>query len=284
MAKIEAKHIVADFHTHTIKSDGLSTLSENIQIANQHNIRFLGLTDHYYGDKPHSPYSAMSVHGLENIQLMDGIELNIGQRSDFIEEITKTVPLRLAGIHDMFWKVKHHTISDVKSIVESYITHGYMSILSHPERELHKLNNGAMGYSVTPALREYFEWLVYFTKRNKIFLEVNERSLRQDNEGNLTRMIAWLQLAKENGNPIVLGSDAHYCKEVGIFTRSLLLLNKIGYPKELVVNCDPDLIQSIFPSKAKDFDMLDTIDVLKEYSESDAPITSCAGRFGRKNQ
>lgn len=284
MSKIEAQHIVADFHTHTIKSlDGLSTLGENIQAAKA-KLKYLGLTDTYSGDKVKPPCSALSIHGLEDIQLIEGIELNIGQRSDFLDEIVKTFPLRLGGLHDSVWKVQHHTISDVKSIVESYGTRGYMNILAHPERELYRLNNGAMGYGMTPALREYFEWLIYFTKRNKIFLEVNERSLKQDSAGNLTRMIAWLQLAKENGNPIVLGSDAHYHKEIGIFTRSILLLNKLGYPKELVVNCDPDLIQAVFPSKSKEYDMLDTIDILQEYSESDAPIALGSSRFVRKGQ
>ena len=45
-----------------------------------------------------------------------------------------------------------------------------------------------------------------------------------------------LRLCMEYEAPIILGSDAHTQEDIGNFQYALLLLEEIGFPKELVVN------------------------------------------------
>ena len=54
-----------------------------------------------------------------------------------------------------------------------------------------------------------------------------------------------LQYAKENGNYISLGTDAHYCEEIGDFTNTIKLLNEIDFPKEKILNCNINLLQKL---------------------------------------
>lgn len=274
MAKILEKDIKADFHVHTIYSrDAHSTLQENMIAAKEQGLQFIGITNHFYNcTDPMSPKSEIqNIYDVQidtygndlGINVIGGIELNFGQKSDYLEEIKGKTNLRLCGLHDYFWGVRHHTIMDVQGIVKDYIDRGYVNAVAHPERALDKLNNGKMGFEMTPALKEYFEWLVMYTKKNRVFLEVNETSLRRDDCGNLKRMIAWLKLAKENGNPLILGTDSHYCGTVGKFTRSIALLNKLGYPKELIVNCSPNIIRDTFLND-KNIASLDSMDAIMD--------------------
>jgi putative hydrolase len=41
------------------------------------------------------------------------------------------------------------------------------------------------------------------------------------------------------GQPIVLGSDAHFYTGIGDFSHALSLLAEVGFPEELVLNTDP---------------------------------------------
>ena len=79
-----------------------------------------------------------------------------------------------------------------------------------------------------------------------MFLEVNESSIRSDECGGIDRLKCWLTLAKKNKNIIYLGTDAHYCKQVGDFNKTIALLNEIEYPKELILNCNLDLLEKTF--------------------------------------
>ena len=47
------------------------------------------------------------------------------------------------------------------------------------------------------------------------------------------------------GNKIYLGTDAHYCEEVGDFENTIKLLNKVNYPKELILNCNKNLLAQL---------------------------------------
>ena len=74
---------------------------------------------------------------------------------------------------------------------------------------------------------------------------MNESSL-VSNEGNASdRLKYWVKFAKENGNKISLGSDAHYCDRVGDFTNVIKVLNEIDYPKELILNCNENMIKEL---------------------------------------
>ena len=92
-------------------------------------------------------------------------------------------------------------------------------------------------------IKDILKEIVDIAKYYDVLLEVNESSLKNDNYGNTERMRCWLEMARDNGNRIVLGSDAHFCEEVGIFTNSIALLNELQYPRDLIINCDEEEIK-----------------------------------------
>lgn len=255
---IEQSDIKADFHTHTIASlHAYSTLKENIDAAKELGQQFMAVTEHFIGedDALQSKYELSRIktisertHKLRDFRVIDGVELNFGQQSEQLEGM-KDIAIRLGGLHSWYWSIKHQDIEALKRIVKDYIDRGYINVVAHPEREINSLLNGKYGEGITPAVKEYFEWLVTYTKKKRVFLEVNEYSASNDIGGNRTRLEYWLKLARDNNNPIVLGSDAHFYTEVGLFDKSIRLLNKLGYPKGLILNCSVPMINEIFPQK-----------------------------------
>ena len=119
------------------------------------------------------------------------------------------------------------------------------SALAHIEREIHKVNNGKYGAELTEEVKKFLNNIVYFCKENNIYMEVNESSIVYNEGGAVDRLVYWLKKAKGNKNIISLGTDAHSCYEVGRFDNVLQLLNEIEYPKELIVNCDKDMLMNL---------------------------------------
>lgn len=60
-------------------------------------------------------------------------------------------------------------------------------------------------------------------------------------EGAYEKVLFWLTVAKDNGNIISLGTDSHYCEEVGEFISSIKTLNLVDFLKERILNCNKDL-------------------------------------------
>ena len=88
--------------------------------------------------------------------------------------------------------------------------------------------------------------VVDYAKENDIWLEVNESSIVTNECGGVERLYSWLKYAKENKNKIYLGTDAHYCLEVGRFENTIKLLNDLEYPRDLILNCNLDMLEETF--------------------------------------
>ena len=86
------------------------------------------------------------------------------------------------------------------------------------------------------------EKLVLAAKENHVLLELNNASLnpngfRQDAEKNDLEM---LRLCKKYGQSVIISSDAHIEEEVGNFGRAVKVIEKAGFPEELVINTSID--------------------------------------------
>lgn len=258
MGLIIDEEIRADFHVHTIASvHAYSTIKECAEESIRLEHTLIAITDHFDGTGTNTQianevtrFNSLEdrTRGQKGIRILGGVELNLGQTCDSVAKVTK-LPLRLGGIHNWYWSVEHHDIMSLQRVTKEYIDRGYINAMAHPERGIEQLLGGKYSDELTPAVREYFDWLVDYSKKKKIFLEANEYSLKTDSSGAIDRMEYWLNLAKDNGNPIILGSDAHYYAEIGKFDCLIALLNKVDYPSELVLNCNPDMMEAIFQRK-----------------------------------
>lgn len=147
---------------------------------------------------------------------------------------------KLVGLHNWFFDITKRKLKEVEEeiIFTLSLPNFRYSALAHIEREIHKVDNGKYGSELTDEIKVFLDNIVHFCKESNIYMEVNESSMIYNEGGATDRLVYWLKQAKDNGNMISLGTDAHSCYEVGRFDNVLRLLNEIGYPKDLIINCD----------------------------------------------
>jgi putative hydrolase len=80
--------------------------------------------------------------------------------------------------------------------------------------------------------------IVQTSKETKCLLEINNASLVPSGfrKGSDIIIEQILNYAMKYEVPVVLGSDAHFYMQIGDFTYCNSLLEKVGFPDELVVN------------------------------------------------
>ena len=252
--------ILADLHTHTIFSQHAhSTVKENIEEAKRGNLKYLAVTDHYFGDgtkiqqkneTTRIKYLKERVGAFEkDINILSGAEFNLNQKIPYWNEY-KDLDWKLIGLHSWFADIPKLTINQLYERFR-VASEKEFNAFAHIERELHKVSNGIYSETacfrrVHPTIKEFLISICDLAKKKNIFLEVNEFSLVSNEGGAARRLEFWLNYAKENGNLISLGTDAHYYAEIGKFDNTIKLLNKIEFPKERILNCNKDLLKVQF--------------------------------------
>lgn len=250
MKVIEEKDIIADMHIHTISSlHGYSTLKECIDIAAEKGLSYIAITDHFYNDgtELNRKNEVNRIAYLEtrasstkrNVKVIGGAEFNIAQD---IADLGKLRKLRwkLIGVHGWFLNREMTTLDALYKLFENEA--GKYTTFAHIERELHKIDHCKYGDSMTDEVKMFLEKMVILAKKTDTVLELNESSLVTNEAGGYERILYWLALAKENGNVISLGTDSHYCEEIGEFENSIKILNKVGFSKESILNCNEELL------------------------------------------
>ena len=249
---IEAKDILADLHTHTIFSrHAYSTAYENIIAAKNVGLKYVALTDHFFGDgsilenRNELTRLKFAEKDINKCALgtcvIGGVELNLGQKIEKPERI-KNLSWCISGLHDFFVSLEELSLIDVFNFFREATC--YCKGFAHIERELEKIANKR--YSDSPLdleIKKFLKNLVILAKEENIYLEVNENSITKSDTGNYERMEYLIELAKDNGNEIYLGTDSHFAGNIDNFTNALKLINKIGYPKSLIINCHEDKIR-----------------------------------------
>lgn len=250
---IKQSDIIADLHTHTIFSKhGYSTIQENIAAACKMNLKFLAITDHIYNDgtelaikneATRCKYLEKEINSNyeENqVYVIGGAEFNIAQELTKREKLMK-LRWRPIGLHGFKLKISELTLNDlINEFEKSARMH---NAFAHIERELHKIDNYSHGENLDDEIKNFFDTIIELAKLNNIFLELNESSIRNNDDGNEVRINYWIRRALDNNCRIYLASDAHFSSRVGKFPLAIELLNEIDYPKELILNCDAEQIK-----------------------------------------
>lgn len=241
---INEKDIVADMHTHTVASlHAYSTVEENMTYALKNGMKYIAVTDHYFhnGDemnRKHEKYRIKFMEGNVNmysdIKIIGSAEFNILQDTEY-REYFHSLKWRPIGLHKSF-------IPGIADMTYDELFAGFAgaaewnTAFNHIERELDELCYGSFTNGLTREAKEFLERVVLLAGEKNIYLEVNENSLSKKKYGPIIDF--WMNIAAENGNRFCLGTDAHYCRAVGHFERSIELLNRFGIEKDRVLNCN----------------------------------------------
>ncbi len=234
---------ILDLHTHTMASGhAYSTLIENITIAAQKGMKLVGFSDHGPA-MPGGPY----IYYFQNlrvipdeilgVKVLKGVEANIIDREgtiDMNDDNAKQLDYVIASMHPpciAFGSKKENTRMLLKTMENPWV-----NIIGHPDDIRFELD---------------YEAVVKGAVSNGVLLEINNASLNpkgfRKNASVATEKI--LKLCMEKDYPVILGSDAHIAYDVGNFEQCDLLLGKMNFPKELILNSDAEKVLMILKNK-----------------------------------
>lgn len=226
--------LLMDTHTHSVASGhAYSTVDENIRWAAQQGLEVVALTDHAPGMKDttgHAYFANLHIlpEKLHGVRLLRGIELNIMDfegNIDMDERVLSRLDIAIASLHTPCLAPgsrKENTAALVKVMENPYV-----DIIGHP---------GDPRYDVD--YKEVFRQ----AQETGTLLEINNASLvpggfRDGSRENIKHI---LKMCMDAGQPVVLGSDAHFYTGIGDFSHALSLLAEVGFPEELVLNTEPE--------------------------------------------
>lgn len=223
-----------DIHTHAVASGhAYSTVDENLRWAAEQGLQLVALTDHAPAMKDttcHAYFANLHVlpEMLHGVRLLKGIELNIldfDGTIDMDEAVLQRLDLAIASLHMPC--IKPGTKKENTQAFLKVMENPYVDIIGHPGDPRYPLD-----------YRELFR----MAKETGTLLEINNASLipggfREGSRENIKKI---LLMSMEEGQPVVLGSDAHFYRNVGDFSYAEDLLRELQFPEELILNNTPE--------------------------------------------
>lgn len=233
--------IFADYHTHTIYSDGKTTIKENVEQAIKQGLEIIGISDHGYkhmgfGVKYEKyPYIREEIDKLQeqykDIKILMGIECNILDDKgsiDIDERILSFVDYVMAGYHfgstpKNIRGLKNHAFNYIKPLKNKEIDYNTKALINAmKQNDLFILTHpGDKGYV-------NIEEIAKVAVQTNTVLEINER------HHNLT--YDQLIRIKDYDLKYVISSDAHKKEHIGVVDNAISRVIKANVPKERIIN------------------------------------------------
>lgn len=235
--------LIADTHTHSIISgDAFSTIYENVQAAKKRGIKYLCLTEHVCTALPGAPQPSYfkSMHALpfeyDGVRLIRGVEVNILNYDGDLD-----MPPDILNWLDWVIASMHPSVISPGSSKDH--TKGWLSIAENPLIDV-------IGHCDDPRYQFDIDTVIQSFAHNGKIVEVNEQSpLTRPGSEQICREI--LLSCMKYSVPIVLSSDGHFMNMIGVFTKSLALLEDIYFPEELVLNADENRFLKVLKRKCR---------------------------------
>ena len=232
---------IIDMHTHTVASGhAYSTIHENIQFAKKHGMKFLGTSDH--GSTMTGGPAEYFFHNLkvvpremDGVKILRGMEANILDVNGNIDELDSKaldgLDYLIASLHIVC--IEPSTKEDNTMAILNVMDKEKVKIIGHPDDARYELD---------------YEAIVKKAKEKNILLEVNNSSLSPNTsrEGARENILNYLELCKEYGVRIIMGTDSHICYDIGVFQYAEAIIEEANFPKELVINYWEDQIIEFF--------------------------------------
>lgn len=232
-----------DTHTHTLASGhAYSTMNEMIQAAKDKGLKYLGITEH----APKMP-GTCHIFYFENLKvvprqygdltLLLGAEANILDTDgtlDLYDELLNRLDIIIASLHNPCYQKGTATEN----------TNAYLGAMKNPKVAI-------IGHPDDGRIPVDYEVLVREAKKHHVALEVNNSSLSPNSFRPNARenAMTYLSLCKEQGVPIIYGSDAHVCYDVANFSFAKEVTDAVAFPKELIINYNQNLIDEYILAK-----------------------------------
>lgn len=225
---------ILDIHTHTIASGhAYNTMTEMIRTARDKGLEVYGITEH----APNMPGSCHDFyfHNLkvvdrqyEGMEVLLGVELNILDEKgtvDMEEPHLGVMDVAIASLHTPC--IQSGSREWNTECILQTMKNPHINVIGHPDDGRYPLD---------------YEAIVQAAKDTHTLLEINNNSLNPKSFRQNTREndLEILRLCKKYQVSVILGSDAHYDKDICNHQLIVPLLEEAEFPEDLVVNTDKE--------------------------------------------
>lgn len=229
--------ILFDLHTHTISSGhAYSTLQENVTHASNIGLEILGMSDH----APKMPGATMAYYfanqtiipdKINGVRILKGAELNI-------MDINGTVDLYGKILDDLDFTIASLHPPCIQQSIEEENTEALINTMRNPKVNI-------IGHPGDPRYPINAHKVVKSAIETNTLLELNSASFspKSTRKGGEIIVLDILKECKKYDWPIILGSDAHICFEIGDFTNVYKLLDEVQMPPQLIANTSIDTLK-----------------------------------------
>lgn len=238
-----------DCHTHTVFSDGRSSVEENVRQAEAMGLELIVISDHYYPQRDDLSTRVERILAADEaspIRVVPGMEVTV-------QDASGTVPLTDSEAHlvqfvlaDLGGSTRGIAV-DPPANIERYLDNVFRAVLGVIQNPLvdalaHPFNLGRFPAMVTPAqlprsaLREVAAAMF---ERDVAFEIMNQMSWWFPDQPTVQFSFEYadlLALMAEANVKFVLGSDAHSCGAVGAQGWSLRAMDLAGIGKSQVLD------------------------------------------------
>lgn len=233
-----------DLHTHTVASGHhtLDTLTRLAERASKLSIEYLGITDHapkMNGSASESYFRNLRYCDkvLYGVKMLYGVELNILNEKGEIDlplDILEGLDYCIAGLHKQPFKPKSEEENTIALL--NAMKNPYVFGICHPDDPLFRID---------------VKKVVDGAKQTGTALELSAVGISPDGYRGygISRLVEMLLLCKQKGVYVYLGSDSHGSEKVGDFKNSKKILDLVNFPKELIVNANPELFFELIKTK-----------------------------------
>jgi len=233
-----------DLHCHTIASGhAYSTIKENAEVAAQKGLKMIAITDHGPAlGEPISTYyfGNMTVipRQIEGVYILRGVEANIldvDGTLDLPERFLKKLDIVLAGLHNDCFSGK--TVEDNTKAIIAAMKNPYVDVIVHPGN---------------PAFPIEIDKFVEAAKELNVHIEINNSSFIGSRKGSEENCLMIAKKAAAIGAKVCLGSDAHFCFDVGNLEKANEIVEKAGILEDNILNTSVDKVVNFLKSKGRE--------------------------------
>lgn len=233
--------IVIDTHTHSLASGhAYSTVDDMARGAAARGLRGFVLTDHGPALGSTHPYHFGNLRViptvLEGVRFYSGVEANVMDRSGALDLNPYTLArldFVMAGFHEPCYD-PGNLEANTEALVAA-IANPYVDAISHPGNPAFPVDKRAV---------------VAAAAAHGKALEINDGSFRI-RHGSRPHCEDIARLCAEAGVSVVVGSDAHYWRDVGNSETALEVIVAAGIPEEKVLNASVERFEAYVAERTR---------------------------------
>lgn len=227
---IEKKDLKGVFHNHSTWSDGINSIEEMTNQANNLKLKFISFNDHFGPLKITNPLDKKRLNSYlkeidkikskTNIKILSGLEIDILKDGTLplSKKKLKELDVVIGAIHLSTKMNKTEMTKRICKAMQNYP----INILAHPTDRL---------INKRPELKLDLENIFKTAKNTNTFLEINSSPQRLDLPSN------YIKTANDIGCKFAIGTDAHAIDQIEFYRFGIINARRGFLTKNKVLNC-----------------------------------------------